>query len=329
MRMRNHMLLKMMLGEGVEGYIKSAATILYHIAVVTLSAGIALSLPFVASLLAQNFLEYWNRIQNEEVVIVSIEIAVALLLILSFNYAGRSFRDRKLSQMATDAGLVRFIPVRGPLTQRRIRKLKEKQGIARNVMVLGATGFGTFVDTSGDLHPVLEDCLEAKVLLMNPYSRAAQARASAIQHPHAPQESITEQVRQSIEFLKRLKQAHKNVKLKLYSDIPYIKLAILGDYIWMQHYHATLDVQAMPEYLLKHNQNNHGLYTVFYQYFMKQWENPDVPEYDLETDDLVYSGQNGNGACRQKFWLVAPAAAAQAPHRGRAVTDAKAHVFSP
>jgi hypothetical protein len=327
--MRNHVGLKMMLGEGLEGYLKSAALILYHIAVVTLSAGIALSLPFVATVLAQNFLEYWNRIQNEDVMIVSIEIAVALLLILTFNYVGRSVRDRKLAQMATGAGLVRFIPVRGPLAQRRIRKLKEKQGIARNVMVLGATGFGTFVDVSGDLHAVLRNCLEAKVLLMNPYSRAAQARALAVQHPHAPQESITEQVRQSIEFLKRLKQAHKNVKLKLYSDIPYIKLAILGDYIWMQHYHATLDVQAMPEYLLTHNQNNHGLYTVFYQYFMKQWESPDVPEYDLETDELVFSGQNGSGACRQKFWLVAPAAAGQAPHRGRAVTDKRAQVFSP
>ena len=324
--MRNHMLLKMILGEGVEGYLKSAATILYHIAVVTLSAGIALSLPIVASLLAQNFLEYWNRIQNEELVIVSIEIAVALLLILSFNYVGRSFRDRKLAQMATDAGLVRFIPVRGPLTQRRVRKLKEKQGIARNVMVLGATGFGTFVDTSGDLHTVLQDCLEAKVLLMNPYSKAAQARASAIQHPHAPQESITEQVRQSIEFLKRLKQAHKNVKLKLYSDVPHVKLAILGDFIWMQHYHAALDVQTMPQYLLKHSQNNHGLYSVFYQWFMDKWESPEIPEYDLETDELVYRGQNGSETGRQKFWLAAPTAAAQSPRRGRAATEEKAQV---
>src|SRR5437899_10393013 len=201
--------------EDLRALLKSAAHILYHIGVVTLSAGIALSMPFAASFLAQNFLDYWNRIKEEEIVIVSIEIAVALLLILSFNYVGRAIRDTKLAQMATGAGLVRFFPVRGRLTQRRIKKLKAKQGIARNVMVLGSTGFRTFVDPAGGLHAVLQNCLEAKVMLINPYSEAAKARASAIQHPPTRVESLTEQVRQSIDFLKRLKRAHKNVKLKL------------------------------------------------------------------------------------------------------------------
>ena len=313
----------------LQGFIKSAARILYHIGVVTLSAGIALSLPFVASLFAQNFLDYWNRIQNDKSVLIAVEITVAFLLILTFNYVGRAIRDRKLAQMATGAGLVRFFPVRGRLTQRRIRKLKAKQGIARNVMVLGSTGFRTFVDPTGGLHAVLQNCLEAKVMLINPYSEAAKARASAIQHPPTRVESLTEQVRQSIDFLKRLKRAHKNVKLKLYSDIPHIKLAILGDYIWMQHYHETLDVQAMPEYLLKHSPNNHGLYTVFYQCFMKQWESPEIPEYDLETDELIYRGQHGSEEHRQKFWLVTPAAAAPSPRKGRAATETTAPMFSP
>ena len=310
----------------VVSLIKGAAYILYHIAVVTLSAGIALSLPFVANLFALNFLDFWDPIQNDKRALIAIEIAVALLLILTINYVGRAIRDRKLARMATGAGLVRFFPVRGRLTQRRIRKLKERQGIARNVMFLGSTGFRTFVDPAGEFHAVLQDCLEAKVMLMNPSCEAAKARASAIQHSTGQAESLTEQVRQSIELLKRLKKAHKNVKLKLYSDVPHVKLAILGDFIWMQHYHAALDVQTMPQYLLKHSQNNHGLYSVFYQWFMDKWESPDIPEYDLETDELVYRGQNGSETGRQKFWLAAPTAAAQSPRRGRAATEEKAQV---
>jgi hypothetical protein len=297
-------------------------------AVVTLSAGIALSLPYVASLFAQNFLDYWNRIQNDKSVLIAIEIAVALLLILTFSYVGRAIRDRKLAEMATGAGLVRFFPVRGRLTQRRIRKLKEKQGIARNVMVLGSTGFRTFVDPAGDLHAVFHNCLEAKVMLVNPLSEAAKARASAVQHPPAQAESMTEQVRQSIHFLKSLKRSKKNVKLKLYSDIPHIKLAILGDYIWMQHYHAALDVQTMPQYLLKHSQKNHGLYTVFYQYFVEKWESPEIPEYDLETDELIYQRRNGSDVRREKFSLGAPAAAAPSSRKGRAATGETAQMFS-
>src|SRR2546425_12258654 len=99
--------------------------------------------------------------------------------------------------MATGAGLVRFFPVRGRLTQRRLRKLKEKQGIARNVMVLGSTGYGTFVDPAGDLHAVLQDCQEAKAMLMNPSTQAGKGRTSSVQHPPAHTESVAEPARPS------------------------------------------------------------------------------------------------------------------------------------
>ena len=94
----------------LQGYLKSAGLILYHIGVVTLSGGIALSLPSVAGFLAENFMDYWNRIKNEEVLLISIEIAVALFLILAFNYIGRSIRDRKIATAAAGAGLAMFSP---------------------------------------------------------------------------------------------------------------------------------------------------------------------------------------------------------------------------
>lgn len=254
---------------------------------------------------------YWNQIKNEEVVLVSIEIAVAFFLILGFNYIGRSIMDRKIARIAAGAGLVQFFHSRGRLTRTRIKKAKAKQGMARSVMVIGSTGYRTFVDAEGDLHNVLEDCLEAKIMLLNPYGEAAQARARAILHPDITPLHLREQVERSLEFLKRLKAAHKNVKLKLYSDLPHIKLTILGDHIWMQHYHANLDVRTMPEYVFKHNQDNHSLYTLFYQYFMERWESPEIPEYDLETDELVYQGSGGSEVKREKFSVDSPRQAVQ------------------
>jgi hypothetical protein len=58
----------------VRNLAKGAARILYHIVVVTLSAGIALSLPFAASVFAENFVAYWTVIENEKAVLISIEI---------------------------------------------------------------------------------------------------------------------------------------------------------------------------------------------------------------------------------------------------------------
>src|SRR5207244_11522016 len=93
----------------LQGYIKSAVLILYHIGVVTLSGGIALSLPSVAGFLADNFMDYWDRIKNEEVVLISIESAVALFRILACNYIGRSRRERKSATATASAGLARFV----------------------------------------------------------------------------------------------------------------------------------------------------------------------------------------------------------------------------
>ena len=275
--------------------------IFYHVVVMALSAAFALSLPFTASFLAKNFLVYWSFIGNEKIFLISVEMALAISLVLFFNYISRSWKDRKLSNMARDAGLVSVTPTRGLLARRRMRKLKEKEGFARDVMVIGSTGFRTFVDPKGDLHHVIKNCREAKIMLLHPYSEGASARAKSILDPGITPESFGEQIKKSIDFLKGLKAVQKNVRLKLYQDIPLLKLAILGDYIWIKHYHAGLDVQSMPEYVFKHDQNTGSLYIPFYQYFLTRWNNPDLPEYDLDTDELIYRDLAGNVIRRERF----------------------------
>ena len=80
-------------------------------------------------------------------------------------------------------------------------------------------------------------------------------------------------------------------------------MVILGDYLWLQHYHTGLDVRWMPEYVFQHNPDHHGLYTLFYQYFTKRWENQEIPEYDFQTDELVYRTRSGNELRREPSGL--------------------------
>lgn len=281
--------------------LKGPAVLLYHILVVALSAGIALSLPVTVSFLARQFLVYWVLIENEKVFLISVEIAVAGLLILFFDYVRRSWRDRKLAKRARGAGMVYFTPARGVLARRKIRRLKEWQGFARDVMIIGSTGYRTVVDKKGDLHDVIEGCREARIMLLNPYSEGASARAKSIVDPEITLESLQKQITKSIEFLKGLRALQKNVSLKLYPDAPLFKLAVLGDFAWVQHYHAGLDVQMMPEYLFAHDQNPGSLYTPLYQYFLSRWRNPAIPEYDLDTDELVYRDLAGDPVRRETF----------------------------
>lgn len=283
----------------VRALLRDAAGSLYHIAVVALSAGIALLLPAGA----KQFLSFWSRVEHDKLSLIAVEMAAAIVLIVGLNYIRRSIRDRALATVATGAGLVSFFPRRTRGAQRRIKQLKEGQGTGRTIMVMGSSGYSTFVDQVGDLSSVLDKCLGAKILLVNPYSREASQRMLAIAHPEYTLATFREEVRQSIELLKRLKAMGKAVKLKLYSDPPLIKMVILGDYLWLQHYHADLDVQTMPEYVLRHNRKDHGLYTLYSHYFVQRWKSAEIPEYDLDTDELVYRNSTGNEIRREPFGI--------------------------
>jgi hypothetical protein len=295
-RERGNLILKTVV-TNIRNVITNTAGIGYHIVILILSAGIALSLPLVA----RSFLAYWGRVEKEKISLLSLEIGVAVFLIVFFNYIRRSLQDRALAKMAIGAGLVSFFPKRGPGAQSRIRKLKEKHGTGRTLLVIGSSGHGTFVDQVGNLSTVLEKCLGAKILLVNPYSQEGIKRIQAIGDPDLTLENYRAEVRQSIALLKRLKAIGKVVRLKLYSDPPLIKLVILGDYLWLQHYHTDLDIQSMPEYVIQHTLKGHGLYTLCYQYFVQRWENTRIPEYDLDTDELVYRKSTGIEIKRVRF----------------------------
>jgi len=285
--------------------LKSISHILYHIVIVVLSAAVALSLPFTARFMAKEFLGYWALIENEQIFLISIEVGTAVVLIIFFNFIVKNMKSRKLSGVAEEAGLYALGRTGGLLGHARTRKLKEKHGVAKNVMLIGSTGFTTFVDPAGDLHQVIQKCRGAKIMLLDPSGEGASSRARSIQSPDITPESFREQIAGSINFLKGLKEVQKDIRLKLYQDIPLLKLSILGDYVFLRHYHQGVDVRQMPEFVFKHQRNPGCLYNPFYQYFLDRWHDPAIPEYELETDELIYRDKAGNEVRREKFELPA------------------------
>src|SRR2546427_7439147 len=159
---------------------KGAMDLLFHSVVIALSAGLAFSLPSVASFLGRDFRGYWSQIENDKVSLVTIEVAVAMLLIACTNYLRRSIRDRKLAEMAAHTGLAYFFSTRNRLAESRMKQLKYAHGLVRNIMLIGSTGYRTFVDPKGDLHFVLKNCIEGKILLVHPYRDRARGRARAL-----------------------------------------------------------------------------------------------------------------------------------------------------
>lgn len=281
--------------------IKNASGILFHLGVIAASAFVALSLPAIVTFVAKNLLIYWSFIGNEKVFLVSVEICLAILMTLFMLYIGGNMRERKFSRMARSAGFVRETPPRNFFVRRRKRQWKEKMGLGQEVLLIGSTGFRTFVEPQGEFHSVLQNCREAKIMLLDPYGEGAKIRARSIPIPCVNPENLREQILKSIDFLKRLKSFQKNIRLKLYPDPPLFKLAILGDYLWIQHYQSALDVQKMPEFVFQRGHSFASLYIPFYQYFVTRWNHPDFSEYDLETDERIYLDSAGKEVGREKF----------------------------
>src|SRR5437762_13881 len=73
-----------------------------HLFVVVVSAGIAFSLPWAA----RQFLIFWSHVEHEKVLWLSVELAVAALLIVFLTFLRRSLKDRRLARVARAAGLV-------------------------------------------------------------------------------------------------------------------------------------------------------------------------------------------------------------------------------
>ncbi|MBI3773209.1 MAG: hypothetical protein HY272_10990 [Gammaproteobacteria bacterium] len=281
---------------------KNVTTIIHHISILALSAAIALSLPYTGKFVADNYLTYWSLIESEKVFPISVEIVFAILLIIFLNFLGMSWKDRKFSRMATvDMGLVLVAHAESLRSKKRAKKLKEEHGIAKDVLLIGSTGFDTFVTQEGDLHQIIQNCREAKIMLLNPSSEGANFRAKSIPNPDVTPERFRNQIAKSIDFLKNLKSLQKNIRLKLYEETPFLKLVILGDYMFMKYYHAGLSGQDMPEYIFKHSPNQSSLFHPFYQFFLSKWRDPNIPEYDFDSDELIYRDTSGNETKREKF----------------------------
>jgi hypothetical protein len=230
---------------------------------------------------------------------MSIELAVAALLILFVNFVRRSIKDRRVAKIAADAGLVSCFHTQGRKVRHQIAAGKSQQGLGRPLRVIGFTGFSTFADAKSDLHPIVQNCLEAKILLANPFSDAVRRRIEQHPDPSAVWNRVRHEVVASIKLLKSLKASGKPVKLKLYSDLPLVRLAILGEHVWLQCYHTDLEVGTRPEYVFQHDRQEHGLYALWYQYFLKRWTSPALPEYDFDRDELVYR-EDGEGEVRRE-----------------------------
>ena len=272
--------------------------ILSHGTVTILAVAIAFSLPGFANYILN---EWWPEVESNANLLLATEIALASVLALVFNLAKIAWDHR---QRVLTARLASLVYARnagtGWWSRRHERALVNQLTTARDAYVLTLTGYDTLVAEDSLLRPVIGKAYEIRVMLVNPVGRGLRQRAESL-----PSEvtvlTLHTEIEATIGALSALRKYGKKVKLKFYDEEPFWKIVVLGDYLWVQHCHSGFVVREQPEYVfaLQHTEPRHGLFVPFYMIFLNYWNDPRHPEYDFDTNELVYRDAGGRETGRE------------------------------
>lgn len=278
---------------------KISSYILYHVFVITASAGLAFALPYALRDLAHDLPRSLALLRHQQAAVAGIEVTAAVLLVLLFHAIKRAWDYRRLAMTAECAGLVPagLTCSRQRGSARKSRAMKEEIGPVHEIMLIGSTG-RSFSDPEGDLHQALLKCREARVMLLDPREQDLMTEHGSVQGSDS--QAVREQITSGIEFLRGLRAYRKKIRLKLYPDAPLLTMAVLGEYACVRHYHAGPDA-AVPEFVFRNRDRQGGLYMPLVRYFQSRWEDPDIPEYDFETDEIVYRDRLGYEVLRERL----------------------------
>ncbi len=288
----------------------SLRQILSHGVITLLAVAVAFSLPQAASYILN---QWWPKVEGDANLLLATEIGVASVLALLFNLVKIAWDNR---QKVVTAKLASLVYARnagtGWLSRRRERALVKRLPAARDAFILSVTGHDSFVDRCSLVREALEKAYEIRVMLVNPVGKGLRKRADSLP-PEITVLTLHTEIEASIGYLSGLRRFGKKVKLKFYDEEPFWKLIVLGDYVWVQHCHSGFQVRQQPEYVfaLQHGEPRHGLFVPFYMVFLNQWNDARNPEYDFDTNELVYRDASGKEV--QRAFLGVPINGALAP----------------
>ncbi len=231
-------------------------------------------------------------------------IAVALVLLLAASLV--ALRSQKQALQARSAGL-----------QPGTTGSAAIEGPDRTLMIIGATG-RSITGSGQPLAAVLRRCTAAKILLLDPREQGAYTRSKSAADPEISIERIREEVANSIDCLRNLRSNGASISLKLYPDAPLFKLVIANNSAVLRHYHPSLNIRVMPEFVFRDAGRHGGLYLPLTRYFLQLWQDPDIPEYDFDADELIYRDQLGAEVLREPFGVVLHASTAGMPREAKA-----------
>jgi len=281
-------------------FIHTVRHIVGHAAVTLLAVGIAFSLPLAAKYILYN---WWPKVEGDSHLLMITEICLAALLVLLFNLLRIAWAGRRVLRMNRIASLVHVREANNWFSRWASRDLRNKIRGTRDVSVMSVTGYDTFVSERRSPHHFIDDSYELRVMLMNPYGAGARRRVQSLGDMASMLETYRLETEATIERLTSLAASGKKVTLKFYEDPPFWNLIITGEYVWVQYCHDGQELKTQPEYVfaLRKDKPAQGMFSPFYVHFLNQWDDPRHPEYDFDSEELIFRNDKGNEVERAPY----------------------------
>jgi hypothetical protein len=276
-----------------QGLLLSLHQMLTHGTITMLAVAIAFSLPQAARYILY---QWWPLVERDQSLLLATEVCTASALVLLFNSAKIVWDNRRSVAMAELTALAYARNGhRHQLPSRREREMFKWMSAARDAYILTLTGYDTFIENHSLLRDALQSAYEIRVLLINPVGKGLRRRVASMP-PEITLLSYHKEIEASIACLAELRKAGRNITLKFYEHEPFWKVIVLGDHVWVQHFHTGFEVKHQPEYVfaLRPRNPREGLYVPFYMHFLDQWNQPGNPEYDFESNELIYRDDEGS-----------------------------------
>lgn len=276
----------------------SVKPVFTHITLSLLAAGIAFSMPDAA----QNVLHQWWPEGNSGLLLV-MQVMIAAVLVLLFNIFKIAWDNSRRLKANALASLVHAGESGDRLSWRNHQKMLKGMQQSGEISILSVTGNEMLGKDHCWIRQVLDESNEIRVLLMNPEGQGAYERTRLSTNPEAVREGYRQEIAASIACLETLRNEGKRVSLKFYDAVPFWKMVVAGDYVQVQYCYGTV-VSEWPEYIfaLRKDKPRRGLFTPFYVNFLNQWQDRLLPEYDFETQQLVYRDNGGKEIGREPLY---------------------------
>lgn len=289
------------------GSVISVGDLAVYAALFALSAAIAYFLP---SAIDSMLYRGWPWLQGHPDLLLGLQVGIAAMLMALFVAIKNSLHFVDSAKLAS---LVHASRREGAMTPQLLQKLPT----AQQACVMTVTGHDTFGQPHSQFRQVLDEVREVRVMLLNPLSEGARLRADSLSGERDYYGKMLEELQDSIDVLRELRQSGKRVVLKFYDNRPFWKLVIIGGYVWVQYCHDGVEVSRVPEYVFAQPSDGgqRGLYTPFNMLFEEKWSEVPTMDFDFETDELVKRDAAGNVLERSPL--------PHSPHAGRLRAIAK------